>query len=511
MKSFNFKIVFYLSGILLLLNTFFMLLCSALSLLWKDDLSLSFLISGLITGSIGGFMYISGKKASRTVRKREGYLVVTFGWMILILTGVLPYYFSEPYLPLSVYYSNDISAINLFYETVSGYTATGTTIFQNIDYLPKTILFWRSLTHWIGGMGIIVLTIAIMPFLGIGGMQLFSAEYTGNVSPDKVHPRIADTAKNLWLIYIVLTFAETILLYFAGMNFFDAINHSFSTMSAGGFSTKDNSIAYWRNNELIQYILTFFMALSGTNFIILYFLSRLKWKKAWQNEEFKSYLAIILIITTILSIVFYFHYYKEDPVNFNNIENAFRFSIFHTTSILSTTGFIFTDYTAVTPLVTLLLFSLFFVGGSAGSTAGGVKVIRQVILLKNSIIEYKRILHPNAVIPVRYGGKAISQKIVYNILAFFVMYMFIWVSSAILFSLINDDLSKDYESILSSLTVTASSLGNVGPGVGVYGPTSNMDSLTNAAKLLCNFLMILGRLEIFTFVIIFTPYFWKSN
>jgi len=488
-----------------------MLLCSVLSLFWEDDLSLSFLFSGLVTGLLGGSMFYSNKNASRNVRKREGYLVVTIGWMLLILTGSLPYYFSAPNLPLGVYYSNEITGVNFFYETVSGYTATGTTIFRNIDYLPKTILFWRSLTHWIGGMGVIVLTIAIMPILGIGGMQLFSAEYTGGVSPDKVHPRITDTAKNLWVIYVVLTFIETILLNFAGMSFFDAINHSFSTMSSGGFSTKDNSIAYWRNNELIQYILSFFMLLSGTNFIILYFLSRFMWRKVWQNEEFKTYLGIVIGLTLIVSVVTFYHFYQNDPISFDYIENAFRFGLFHTISIISTTGFIVHDYTAVTPFVTLIFFALLFVGGSAGSTAGGVKIIRQIILLKNSVIEYKRILHPNAVIPVRYGGKAVSQKIVYNVLAFFVMYMFIWISSSILFSLINDDYTKDYESIISSLSVTASSIANVGSGIGIYGPTANMNDLTDSAKILCSFLMILGRLEIFTFLIIFTPYFWKSN
>lgn len=511
MKSFNFKIVFYLSGILLLLNTFFMFLCSLLSYFWDDGLSLGFLYSAIITGILGGSMFYSTKKTLRIVRKREGYLIVTFGWVLLILTGTLPYFFSLPNLPLAVHYSNDISPLNIFYETVSGYTATGTTIFTNIDYLPKSFLFWRSLTHWIGGMGIIVLTIAILPILGIGGMQLFSAEYTGGVSPDKVHPRIADTAKNLWLIYILLTFIEIILLYFAGMNLFDAVNHSFSTLSSGGFSTKDNNIAYWRNNELIQYILSFFMMLSGTNFIILYFLSRLQWKKAWKNEEFKTYLSLIGIISLSIAIISYFHHYKNEALNFDNLENAFRFAFFHTTSIISTTGFVVADYTQVTPFITLIFFSLFFVGGSAGSTAGGVKIIRQTILLKNSIIEFKRILHPNAVIPVRYGGKAISQKIVYNILAFFVMYMFIWISSSILFALLNDNLTKDYESIISSLSVTASALANIGSGIGVYGPSNTMEDLTNAAKVLCSFLMIVGRLEIFTFLIIFTPYFWKSN
>ncbi|WP_068599082.1 TrkH family potassium uptake protein [Vaginella massiliensis] len=511
MKTFNFKIVFYLSGILLLMNTFFMFLCVIFSLIWEDGLSLGFLFSAIITGTIGGSMYFSTKKTLRVVRKREGYLIVSVGWLLLILTGTLPYFFSIPNLPLSVYYSNEITTLNLFYETVSGYTATGTTIFNNIDYLPKSILFWRSLTHWIGGMGIIVLTIAILPILGIGGMQLFSAEYTGGVSPDKVHPRIADTAKNLWFIYIMLTFVEVVLLYFAGMNLFDAVNHSFSTLSSGGFSTKDNGIAYWRNNVLIQYILAFFMMLSGTNFIILYFLSRLKWRQAWKNEEFKTYLVLVAMISIIVAFVTYFHYYKNETFSFYNLEKALRFAFFHTTSIISTTGFVVSDYTMITPFVTLIFFSLFFVGGSAGSTAGGVKIIRQIILLKNSIIEFKRLLHPNAVIPVRYGGKAISRKIVYNILAFFVMYMFIWISSSILFSLLNDNLVKDYESIISSLSVSASALSNVGSGIGVYGPANNMEGLTDAAKLLCSFLMIIGRLEIFTFLIIFTPYFWKSN
>lgn len=510
MRHINKNIVLYLTGFLLLLNTFFMCSCIFISLYYDDNLHYPFLISGAISGALGGSMFYFNRNAPKKVGKREGYLIVSIGWSFMILTGMLPYLFSKAYFDADVFAGNDITFINFLYETISGYTTTGATVFDDIESIPKSLLYWRSLTHWIGGIGVIVLTIAIMPLLGIGGMQLFAAESTG-VSADKIHPRITDTAKNLCGIYISSTILQIILLYSFGMNGFDAINHSLSSISSGGFSTKNNSILAWEDNIAIQYILTFFMIISGTNFIVLYLILQRNFKKVFRNDEFKWYLGIIFGASLIISVPMYFHAFGKEVFQFAFLEESFRLSIFHVVSILTSTGLIIRDYTVISPFVTLLFFSLMFIGGSAGSTSGGVKVIRQVILLKNSWMEFKRILHPHAIIPVRFNGRAISQNIVYNVMAFFILYMFIWISSSILFSLLNDGFSEGYDSIISGLSVTASAIGNIGPGIGKYGPTSTMNELSDSAKILIGFLMILGRLEIFTILILFTPSFWKNN
>ena len=353
-----------------------------------------------------------------------------------------------------------------------------------------------------------VLAIAILPLLGIGGMQLFAAEAPGP-STDKLHPRITDTAKRLWLIYFGYTVAETILLQFAGMSFFDAINHSMATLSTGGFSTKNASVAYWNDQPMIQYIIILFMFLAGTNFVLSYFAFKGKVQKVIHDEEFKLYTKFIVIFTIIAALVIYFKADMslssiEHPMVWGQAESSFRHALFQVLTVVTTTGFITADYTLWSPFLVVFFFGLMFLGGSAGSTSGGVKVVRHLMLIKNGFLEFKRALHPNAILPVRYNNKAISGEIVFNILGFFILYMLSFIIGALVFSMFN----LDFE---SAIGLSASSLGNIGPALGDFGPVNNFAALPALGKWWASFLMLIGRLELFTVLILLTPFFWRNR
>ncbi|NAS29578.1 TrkH family potassium uptake protein [Flavobacteriaceae bacterium R38] len=492
----NTKIIFHIMGLLLLFNGGFMLIAALISGIYKDGVTLEISLAGITTILSGTLLMFVTRDHQREVKKKEGYIIVAFGWIIMSISGTLPYIFSDS-IP-------DIT--NAFFETMSGYTTTGASILNDIESLPEGILFWRSTTHWIGGMGIIVLAIAILPLLGIGGMQLFTAEAPGP-SADKLHPRITDTAKRLWLIYVGYTAAETILLSIAGMSFFDAINHSMATLSTGGFSTKNASLAHWNDTPVIQYIVILFMFLAGANFILSYFAFKGKVQKVIKDDEFKFYFRGTIFFTIIALIVVYFQTNTAatdyHPSVLGPLESSLRHSLFQVLAIITTTGFVTADFTAWTPFLTVLFFVLMFLGGSAGSTAGGVKIVRHMLMVRNGILEFKRALHPNAVIPVRYNNKSVPGEIVYNILGFFILYMLMFIIGALVLGL----LGLDFESAIGG---AASSLGNVGPAFGMLGPLDNYDALPVLGKWWCSFLMLLGRLELFTVLILFTPYFWKK-
>ncbi len=520
MRTINFKIVFNLLGMLMLMNALFMLLSVMVSIYDKDGLHFPILFSSIFVAVLGALSYFGTKNAEKKVGKREGYLVVGVGWIVLVITGMIPYLACIPFLPTEATLTNNWSLTNVFFETMSGYTTTGSTIFNDVEVIPKSLLFWRSLTHWIGGMGIIVLAIAILPFLGIGGMSLFIAESSG-IEANKLHPRITDTAKRLWLLYVFLTVLQSVILWICGMSWFDAVNHGMSTISSGGFSTKNASTSVWNNSAAIQYTLIVFMFLAGTNFVLVYQLMKGQVKKLFENEEFKWYLGCTLAVSLLVALMVYFY---SDPFN-NSIpfasienetsrfsfENSIRYSLFQVVSVITTTGFTSADHSLWPPFVSMIFFSLLFVGASAGSTSGGIKIVRHVILLKNSWYELKRLIHPNAIIPVRYNKKAVNQTIIYNVMAFFVMFMFIWMSSSVFMAFLNSDTQLGNTDFITTVSLTATCLGNTGPGLGYYGPTNNMATMTDAAKWFCSFLMILGRLELFTILIIFTPFLWKSN
>jgi len=498
MPKLNYKIIFHIMGVLLLINGGFMLIAALVSLIYQDGITVKIAVAALLTMMTGlAFMFFT-REHKKDLGKREGYIVVTFGWIFMSLSGTLPYIFTDA-IP---------TFTNAFFETISGYTTTGASILDDIESVAYGVLFWRSLTHWIGGMGIIVLAIAILPLLGIGGMQLFAAEAPGP-SADKLHPRITDTAKRLWYIYVGYTAIETVLLKLAGMNFFDAINHAMSTLSTGGFSTKNTSVAHWNDNPAIQWIIIVFMFLAGANFVLSYFLFKGRFKKIYLDEEFKYYGRYILLFSVMVALIIYFQAdistsSIDHPMVWGKIESSFRHAIFQILAVVTTTGFVSADYTMWTPFLTVFFFGLMFSGGSAGSTAGGIKVVRHLITIKNGFLEFKRTLHPNAIVPVRYNTRAVNKEIVFTILGFFILYFL----SFIIGALVLGALGLDFESAIGG---AATSLGNVGPGLGQLSPVNNFNSLPLAAKWWCSFLMLIGRLELFTVLILFTPYFWRKR
>ena len=344
-------------GLLLLFNGGFMTIAALISFLYQDGFTTEMTLAGIAVIATGAITMFTTRNHKKELKAREGYIVVTFGWLLMTFSGSLPYLFTGAIPDLT----------NAFFETMSGYTTTGASILSDIEVLPKGILFWRSMTHWIGGMGIIVLAVAILPLLGIGGMQLFAAEAPGP-SADKLHPRIADTAKRLWLIYVGYTIAETILLKLAGMNLFDAMNHSLATLSTGGFSTKNDSIAHWNDSPLIQYIIMIFMFLAGMNFVLSYFAFKGKIQKILRDEEFRFYSIFILIFTIMCTFVVYFNanvpISEYHPQVLGSFESSFRHTLFQIISVVTTTGFVSADFTNWTPFLTIFFFGLMFVGGS---------------------------------------------------------------------------------------------------------------------------------------------------
>ncbi|OYT16979.1 MAG: potassium transporter [Bacteroidetes bacterium 4572_77] len=441
------------------------------------------LVSGVFVFLFGLVISFLTSTARKTTTKKEGYLIVTFSWIVISFFGALPFY-------LSGFFESYTDA---FFETISGFTTTGASILNDIEALPQGLLFWRSLTHWIGGMGIIVLSVAILPLLGIGGMQLFSAEAPGPTT-DKIHPKVREMAKRLWAIYVILTLIQTVLLMLGNMSFFDAICHAFATMATGGFSTQNTSIAAY--SPYIQYVIIVFMILAGTSFSLHYFLWNRKFQKIRRNEEFLLYSSIIVIVSVFIAIGLMV---KMDM----NMESAFRDSLFQVVSILTTTGFVTADYLLWPSGLWMLLFMLFFIGGSAGSTGGGVKVVRILILIKNSSLEFRRLIHPQAIIPVRLNHKPVPPKIVFVVISFFLFY----IASFAVGSVVMSALGLDFESAIGA---SASSIGNIGPALGSLGPVNNYAQLPDFGKWFLSFLMLLGRLEIFTVLIIFSPSFWHK-
>lgn len=479
----NIKVVTNIVGGLIIISGALMSLAIPVSLYYQStDLKAIFLATIITLLSGLGLKLATRKHKNDEVKKREGYLIVGLGWLAMTLFGTLPYVISGA-IP---------DYTNAFFETISGLTTTGASILNDIESLPKGVLFWRSMTQWIGGMGIIVLTIAILPLLGVGGMELFASESPGPTK-DKIHPRIKETAKRLWFIYFSLTVLQCILLMLAGIDFYDAINHSLTTMSTGGFSTKQASVAAF-NSPIAEYIIIAFMFIAGTNFTLLYFGFKFKFRKFWKNDEFKWYLAAVLMLCGAIVPVIYL----------GDFEKAFRDALFQVVSILTTTGFATTDFTTWGSFATFIFFLLLFTGASAGSTSGGMKIVRIVLLMKNGFLEFKRRLHPNAIVPVNLNDQVVSSKIIYNLLAFVFFYLFLFVTGSILLTFFGLEFKE-------AISAAATSIGNVGPGIGELGPSGNFYKLPNAAKWILTILMLMGRLELFTIAILFTPYFWKRN
>ncbi|MBN2165361.1 MAG: TrkH family potassium uptake protein [Marinilabiliaceae bacterium] len=480
----NIKIIFRFFGLVLVIEGLFMLLTSLVSLIYNENDLVAFLISALICIITGGSIALFTGNAKRQLGKREGYIMVTMIWVVFSFFGLLPFLISGA-IP---------SFTDAFFETMSGFTTTGSSILNNIEELPHGILFWRSIIQWLGGMGIIVLSLAILPILGVGGMQLFEAEVPG-ITADKLHPRITDTAKRLWLIYVSFTAIEAVLLIFGGMSFFDAVCHSFTTMATGGYSTKQASVAHW-DSPYIHYVITLFMFIAGMNFTLSYAIFKGKFERLKDNDELRFYSLVVLIFTVIISVALYF-----TEIGYS-VERSFRDALFQVVSIVTTTGYATADYMAWVPSLSVLIFLLMFFGGSAGSTGGGIKMVRIQLLMKNSRNELKRLIHPNAVIPVRFNGRAVPQSILYNVLAFVVIYLMIVGVSMIVMSMMGFDLQ-------TSLGAVATSIGNIGPGLNELGPAYSFSEIPALGKWFLSLLMLIGRLELFTVIVLFSSHFWK--
>jgi trk system potassium uptake protein TrkH len=481
----NSKPIFRVIGGLQLLVGTLMLTSIAFSFYYKSGDALSFVISGGICLAIGTMLWFLVPKDDLTIRKREGYLIVAFGWLSMVLAGTLPYLISGV-IP---------HPIDALFETVSGMTTTGASILTDIEATPKGILFWRSMTQWIGGMGIIVLTVALFPLLGIGGIELFVAEAPGPTS-DKLHPRIQETAKRLWFIYVGLTLVLTIILLLLGMEFYDAINHALTTMATGGFSTKNASMAHF-DQASIQYVIIFFMFLAGTNYTVIHHALRGNVKAVRKAEEFWAYLSVVLFLAAILTLNVI--YQTND-----SFEQSFRDSLFQVVSLITTTGYVSADYSQWGDAALVLIFVMLFLGASAGSTSGGIKLVRHIVFFKNSILEFKRLLHPRAIVPLKLNGSVVAPRIMTHIIIFLLLYLFIFVVGSIIVAGMGIDFN-------TAIGAVATSLGNVGPGIGKVGPVDNFAWLPYSVKFFLSFLMLLGRLELFTILVLFSPYFWKMN
>lgn len=477
-----------LLGVLLTVNGVLMLLCLALCKIFYPGCSnttLSF--SAAICFGVSFFLRLfSLKIRDKTIRKTEGFLVVTLGWTVMSLSATLPFMI-DGCLP---------SFTDAFFESMSGFTTTGATVITDVEILNPDILLWRSFMQLIGGIGIIVLAIAILPFLGIGGMQLFMTE-TSRLVADKLQPRVREVAKRLMFIYIGIVLVLILAYHYAGMPLFDSVNHSFVTVSTGGFSVKNASIGHY-NSPAIEYITMVFMFIGGINFTLLYFALKGKLKKLFFNEEFLFYLGFVIVFSLICGIAI--SHLKEHPYNV-----GLRTAFFTITSSITTTGFTTSDYSQWSPFLSIIILLTMFMGACAGSTTGSVKIVRHVILLKNTFVDIKRQLHPSAIIPVRLNGKSVSQSIIYSVQAFIIMYLIVFTVSTVLVCSTGPD-------ILASITSVATCLGNVGlPAFNDNELIPNFYHFSPLAKWVLSFDMLVGRLEVFAVLVLFSAGFWKGN
>ena len=459
----------------------------------------AFLVAVVLTFCGGLVGLLTGRDAPKHVGEREGYVIVATVWVVYSGFGMLPYWFSGAMTTLA----------DCWFETMSGLTTTGASVIPDVEVLTRSVLLWRAMTHWIGGMGIIVLSVAILPMFGLGGMQLYAAEATG-VSYEKLSPRIADTAKHMWVMYIVLTLAETGILWLLGMDGFDSVCHSMSTIATGGFSTKNASIINY--SPAIQYTIAIFMFLSGINFTQLIFLFRGKSSRLLHDEETRWYAGAVGLCTIVLSTGLFLHYNFIEPVPnqfivdadfFADAERAFRKSFFMVVSAMTTTGFAASDYMTWPKLFWAMVFFMMFTGASSGSTCGGIKWVRIGIFAKSAMAELKRRIHPNAVIPVRFNGHTVTEQTTSNVMAFMFFYILIIVVAVLIFCASGVQFDE-------AIGTAVSGIGNVGISIGSFGPAGTYADFPTVAKWTMTAVMLIGRLEIFTVLLLFTNALWKK-
>jgi trk system potassium uptake protein TrkH len=476
----NRRFVVYLLGWLLLLDCAFLVVPLAASLMfgespepWAEAIA--------VAGVFGVLLVSSRTEFDRHIRPRDGFLIVTGAWILVSLVGAVPYVST-----------GSLGPVDALFESVSGFTTTGSTVIPDVTIIPRSLLLWRAMSQWLGGMGIILFTIAILPLLGIGGMQLFKAEVPGPVA-DKVRPRLAATARMLWVVYVGFTAAEWIALRLAGLSGFDALCHSFTTLATGGFSTRNTSVGEF-GSPLVEWIIIFFMLLAGINFVLHFRLLTGRAREVWRDAELRYFLGVVVVSSLIL-----FATVHEDG---HRLADSFRHAVFQTLSILTTTGYCTTDFEKWATLPSLVLLCLMVLGGMSGSTGGGVKSLRALLAVSSLRTTVHRLIHPHAVRPVKYGGVVVSESVLSGIWAFLTAYLLIATAGAAVVAAYGYDL-------MTAISAAMTAIGNVGPGLGEVGAYDNFAHFPWVAKVVLAALMLFGRLEVFTILALFSREFWR--
>lgn len=481
----NAKLVAKILGVLMLVEAALLLIPIGVDLYYGEDTIFSFVSSAVITLLAGVVMMTCGRGADNIMNRRDGFFIVTMSWVLFTVFGLLPFYIGG--------YVETVT--DCFFETMSGFTTTGFTVIDNLESLPHSILFWRSFIQWVGGLGMVFFTIAVLPVFGTGGVQLFAAEATG-ITSDRVHSRIGVTARWIWSIYLGITALETFFLCTAGMGLFDSICHSFSTTATGGFSTKQANVMYW-DSPAIEYIMSIFMFVSGVNFTLLYLaVFKGRFSQLFRNTELRYYIATFCYFVLAIAGILYLQ-------GGMGLEESFRKSLFQVATCQTTSGFASDDFTLWPASTNVLLLTVMLIGGCAGSTSGSIKCVRIAVVVKALKNEFNSMIHPNAVLPVKMNGKVLPQKTVLSAVVFVIVYIIIAMVGTFLYYTTGIGLTE-------SLSMSISSLGNVGVGLGNYGPAYSCSSLTDFAKWVTSALMLVGRLEIFTVLLLFAPSFWKN-
>ena len=480
----RFGVILRILGALLFFLGLTMVFPILFSLYYRDGDLWALVLSAAITTGAGASLFLGCRKMVQEISHREGFAIVTLGWISVALFGSLPYMFAGV-LP---------NFVEAYFESMSGFTTTGATVLAAVEGVPRGVLFWRSMTHWLGGMGIIVLSIAILPLLGVGGMQLFRAEVPGPVA-DKLKPRIAETAKILWQVYMLISAAEAILLMFGGMSLFEALCHTFGTMATGGFSPRNASIGAY-DKVYFDGVITIFMILAGTNFALHYQALTGDLRAFHRNREFRFYWVTLAMAMLLVTLVLRAQTYET-------MATAFRYASFQVTSIMTTTGYTTADFEKWPSFAQYLLVLLMFIGGSTGSTGGGMKCLRILLLLKQGRRELFRLIHPHGVIPIRLGGKPVSEEVMQSVWGFFFLFMLIFVLASVTMAFLGLD-------IITAFVSVAATINNIGPGLGAVGPMDNYRSIPLLGKWILVFCMLVGRLELYTVIILLVPDFWRK-
>jgi len=478
-------IIAYVIGIVLVITSLFMSIPLGIAFYSHGNDFEPFLITFLVTLVSGLALVLPNiKKQKGDLRHRDGFFTVTIGWVLVSFYGALPYFLSGTFGGFT----------NSYFEAMAGFTTTGSSILTDIEAQSPGLLFWRALTQWLGGMGIVLFSLAVLPMLGAGGMQLFKAEVP-EITVDKLRPRIVDTAKALWYIYTALTALCAVLYFFGGMSAFDALCHAFTTMATGGFSTKNTSMAFY-DSAYIQMVATVFMFLAGVNYTLFFFAFKGNFRKFRENSEFKFYLSVAVVVTLFVTIDLWGDQYSS-------LFRSFQYGVFQIVSIMTTTGFATADYEQWSPFAQLMIVFLMFFGGMIGSTGGGLKQIRVLVTIKQIYREIYQLIHPRAVTFLKVDGKNMTKEILGSIWGFLFLFILIFAVATISMTALGIDM-------ITAFSTAASAICNVGPALGQAGPVENYAGLPDTAKWILIFCMLVGRLEVYTVIILFVPNFWKK-